>query len=55
MNEATPDTSSTRTDKSNGDSMRSDRLGNAARDAATGAKREAESMYRDVSKGAAAT
>jgi hypothetical protein len=35
--------------------MRSDRLGNAARDAATGAKREAESMYRDVSKGAAAT
>jgi hypothetical protein len=58
MNPSIPDTSSPRADKSNGDSQRSDsseRLGNAAREAASGAQRQAESVYRDVSSGAATT
>ncbi|HEX5046727.1 MAG TPA: hypothetical protein VFX89_06360 [Gammaproteobacteria bacterium] len=58
MNPSTPDTSSSRADKSNGDSTRSEsreQLGSAAREAASGAKRQAESVYRDVSSGAAAT
>jgi hypothetical protein len=58
MNPPTPDTSSSRADKSNGDSTGSEpreRLGTAAREAASGAKRQAESVYRDVSSGAAAT
>jgi hypothetical protein len=58
MNPSTPDTSSSRADKSNGDSTRSEpreRLGNAARETASSAKRQAESVYRDVSSGAAET
>jgi len=57
MNPPTPDSSSTRTDKPNGDSRSEtrERLASTAREAASGAKQQAESVYRDVSRGAAAT